>query len=47
MQTIYKFFLWFILTFVGTIFVHDLVPNDVVLSFIVALVVAFVAVKDD
>lgn len=46
MDIIYKFMLVVILSFVGTIILYELVSNVVIFSFILAMVIGFLAVKD-
>lgn len=46
MDAIYRWMLWVICSFVGTIILHNFIPNKVVFAFCVALVLGFVAVVD-
>jgi len=47
MHPVYKFMLWFITSFVAYIFISDLVPNKVILAFVVAVTIGLVEIKHD
>ena len=47
MLVIYKFLLWFVISFPIIIFLNSLVPQEIIFSFIISLAIAFIAVKED
>jgi len=47
METMYKFMLWFVVSLVLTFFVYTIAPNQFLFSFIIALAISFIGVKDD
>lgn len=47
MESVYKFLLWVICSFVGLILVSSLVPNKVIFSFVAALIIGFAATLGD
>lgn len=47
MDTVYKFLLWVICSFVGLIFLGSFIPNKVVFSFCVSLIIGFASTMGD
>lgn len=47
MEAIYRFMLWFSVSLVSTFFLITTIGNEFTKSFIIALVLSFVAVKND
>ena len=46
MDTVYKFFIWMIISFVVIYTMYTFIPNPVIFAFILALIVGFIGTKE-
>ena len=46
MRAVYKFIIWFTVSLLGMSFITSIVSNEFVMSFITALIISFLGVKD-